>query len=449
MSDVRWLGIPPAQHPGFLLEPRPLASSGDAAGSACARPARPGAHAFLRLSGAAPQAAPAWAGEVGNEAGMRWQVAEQTCRARTRLLAAASHDLRQPLQAIGLWVELLREKVEGAELRGILGKIQQTAGAAERVLNALLDITRLDLGVVGVNVIDFAVADLLAHIASTFAPMARDHRLVLRVHPTNAIGRSDPVLLERILFNFASNAIRYSAHGGVLVGCRRRLNALSCEVWDTGPGIAQADLERIFEEFNQLAPEGAPRSLGALGLGLSIAQRTAGLLGHPIEVSSCLGRGSCFRVDIPWGTQPPQALAAPGADAATSVLGGAFVVVVEDEREQREAAELLLRNWGCHVVAAASAAQAIEQLGGHLRLPNVLLVDYRLQHHETGAAAIQAIRAALGDDTPALIITGECTAAAGACLRKLGAAVLPKPVHPETLRQHLAAAIVSRTSRLV
>jgi signal transduction histidine kinase len=204
------------------------------------------------------------------------------------------------------------------------------------VLNALLDITRLDLGVVDVKVIDFVVADLLDHVASTFAPMARDHRLALRVRPSRAIARSDPVLLERILFNFVSNAVRYSTRGGVLVGCRRRQTCLSCEVWDTGPGIAQGSLQSIFEEFNQLAPEGAQRSLGALGLGLSIAQRTAALLGHPIQVTSCLGKGSCFRVDIPWGTQPPHALAAPPADATASVLVGAFVVVVEDEREQRE-----------------------------------------------------------------------------------------------------------------
>ena len=303
---------------------------------------------------------------------------------------------------------------------------------------------------IDLKVFDFVVADLLHHVASTFAPLAREHRLALRVCPSRAIARSDPVLLERILFNFVSNAVRYSARGRVLVGCRRRPTCLSCEVWDTGPGIAQASLRGIFEEFNQLAPEGAPRSLGAIGLGLSIAQRTAALLGHPIQVTSCLGKGSCFRVDIPWGTQPPPALGEPLADAAASVLGGAFVDVVEDEAQQREAAELLLRNWGCHVLPAASAAQAIERLRHHLRLPNVLLVDYRLQPHGsggTGCAAIQAIRAALAEDIPALIVTGECSAAADAGIRQLGVALLPKPVHPETLRQRLAEAIVSRSAR--
>jgi CheY-like chemotaxis protein len=302
---------------------------------------------------------------------------------------------------------------------------------------------------VGVNVIDFAVADLLDHVASTFAPMARDHRLALRVHRSKAIARSDPVLLERILFNFVSNAIRYSTRGGVLVGCRRHQACLSCEVWDTGPGIGQDGLENIFEEFVQLEPEGRNRSLGALGLGLSIAQRTAALLGHPIQVTSCLGKGSCFRVDVPLGTQPTPALAAPGRDDATSAICGAFVVIVEDEKEQREAAALLLQNWGCHVVAASSAAEAIERLADHLQLPNLLLVDYRLQDHQTAAAAIRAIRSALADDTPALILSGDCSAAADACISDLGATVLRKPVNAQALRQRLAEALVSASSRLV
>ena len=403
----------------------------------------PRARAVLRLDGAATQAPPP---TTSHDETARPERADGQERRRTtsaRLLAAASHDLRQPLQAIGLWVELLRERTGNTELGDILGKIQKTAHAAERVLDALLDITRLDMGVVGVNAIDFAVADLLGHVAATFAPMAREHGLALRVRSSRAIARSDPLLLERILFNFVGNAVRYSCRGGVLVGCRRRSGGLALEVWDTGPGIAQADLERVFEEFNQLAPEGMQRERGAIGLGLSIAQRTAALLGHPIEVTSWLGRGSCFSVEVPSGIRPAFLVATPDADATLAVLHGAFVVVVEDEPEQREAAALLLRNWGCHVVAAATAAQAIKALEGHLRQPSVLLVDYRLRPHETGADAIRALRAALGAHIPAVIVSGEGATTHEACARELGATLLPKPVHAEALRQHLAQAVLN------
>lgn len=406
------------------------------------RPAR----AFLRLGGVAAEAP--GPPTTNSETARRARPSGQERRGTTaRLLAAASHDLRQPLQAIGLWVELLRERAGDAELGAILAKIQTTAHAAERVLDALLDITRLDMGVVGVHAIDFAVADLLDHVAITFAPMAREHGLELRVHASCAMAHSDPVLLERILFNFVGNAIRYCARGGVLIGCRRRAGVLSLEVWDTGPGISGADLGHVFEEFHQLTPEGTHRARGAIGLGLSIAQRTAALLGHAIQVTSWLGRGSRFAVEVPEGTRPPCLAATPGAQAALSVLQGAFVVVVEDEQEQREAVELLLRNWGCHVVAAATAGEAVASLQGHLRQPSALLVDYRLLPPHTGADAIRVLRAALGADIPAVLVSGECASTLQASLRELGATMLPKPVHADVLRQHLADAVLSGRCR--
>jgi two-component system, sensor histidine kinase len=407
------------------------------------------ARAFLWLNATAPASAPSDASESTDTFSIALQSAEQACRARSRLLAAASHDLRQPLQTIGLWVELLREQTREKEVRTILGKIQETARGAERVLNTLLDITKLDLGIIGVNVADFAVADLLEHIAVTFGPLARDHHLALRVRNSSAIARSDPVLLERILFNFVGNAIRYSSQGGVLVGCRRHEAYLSFEVWDTGSGIPQDRLEDIFQEFVQLGTEGRDRNRGALGLGLSIAQRTAALLGHPIRVASSLGKGSCFRVDVPLGEQPRPGLTALGSDDNAAAIVGSFIVFVEDEKEQREAMELLLRNWGCHVVAAASAKEAIEQLRDHLRLPNVLLVDYRLENNETGLQAIRAIRSAIGEDVPASIISGECASFVDTTIGDLGVSVVRKPISPAQLRRHLAAMLVRANSRLV
>ena len=407
-----------------------------------------GARAFLRLTPTTAMQSPTADCGTCEEADAALAHIEQACKARTRLLAAASHDLRQPLQAIGLWIELLREQVRELEVRTILGKIQETARGAERVLDALMDISKLDLGIVGVNVTDFAVADLLDHVAVTFAHVARDHHLTLRIRNSPAIARSDPVLLERILFNFVGNAIRYSARGGVLVACRRHDEHLSLEVWDSGPGIPQDRLQEIFEEFVQLDSHGLDRSCGALGLGLSIAQRTAILLGHPLQVTSCLGRGSCFRVDVPLGEQLSIApVASDGHDAAAAIFG-AFVVVVEDEKEQRDAMEQLLRNWGCHVVAVSTTAQAIEQLQHHLRLPNVLLADYRLQNSETGFGAIRAIRSAVAECIPALILTGECSMAIDTTIECPCVSVLRKPLSPEDLRKHLAKAIVSENSHL-
>ncbi|WP_353739959.1 hybrid sensor histidine kinase/response regulator [Accumulibacter sp.] len=404
--------------------------------------------AFVRLGSQSSAGAEPRGSDARGSAAATLQPADQSCGAITRLLAAASHDLRQPLQAIGLWVALLREQAQDPKVRDILGKVQTTAQGAERVVDTLLDVTRLELGVVRVHLADFAIASLLEHVASTFAPLARDRQIELRVHHSSAIGRSDPDLLERILFNFVANAIRYSTRGAVLVGCRRHRGFLAIEVWDTGPGIQQERLEAIFQEFVQLGTAETDHHHGSVGLGLSIAQRTAALLGHPIQVMSCIGKGSCFRVEIPLGESRPDRLTrhAPtttGADDCATTLFGSFVVVVEDERDQREAIGLLLRDWGCHVVAAASAAEALELLQDHLRLPNLLLADYRLTGDENGLAAIRAIRSALGENIPAAIISGECPSVVDGSDETADLALLRKPVSPERLHQCLVSLLFS------
>ena len=218
-----------------------------------------------------------------------------------RLLAAASHDLRQPLQAIGLWIELLQERFVDADTRRILERVKDTARSAEQVVDGLLDIARLDLGAVPREPGDFAVRDLLDHLASQFTPLARAKGLTLRVRPCSAVIRSDPSLLERVLANFLSNAIRYTERGTILLGCRHRKDSLSLQVLDTGPGIPPDSLQDIFHEFVQL--RSVQPSRGA-GLGLSIASRIADLLGTPLSVASEPGRGSCFSIDVPLGQQP-------------------------------------------------------------------------------------------------------------------------------------------------
>ena len=324
---------------------------------------------------------------------------------------------------------------------------------AERVLDTLLDVTQLELGVVRVHLADFAIASLLEHVASTLAPLARDRQIELPVHHSSAVGRSDPDLLERILFNFVANAIRYSTRGAVLVGCRRQRGFLAIEVWGTGPGIQQERLEALFQEFVQLGTAASDHNHGSVGLGLSIAQRTAALLGHTIQVMSCSGKGTCFRVEIPLAESRPDRLTrhAPtttGADDCATALFVSFVVV-EDERDQREAIGLLLRDWGCHVVSAASAAEALELLQDHLRLPNLLLADYRLTGDESGLAAIRAIRSALGENIPAAIISGDCPSVVDGSNETADLALLRKPVSPERLHHCLVSLLFSASSHPV
>ena len=383
------------------------------------------------------------AGAFAENAGQQEQSASalaadrQTTRVATRLLGGASHDLRQPLQAIGLWVEILRDRIPDLDIRGILGKIQETVRSAEQLLDALLDITKLDLDAIEPRVFDFYASDLLDHIAVGFVPTARKSDLALRIRRSAAIARSDPVLLERILSNFVSNALRHSKRGGVLVGCRHRARRLSFEVWDTGPGIAADRLFDIFDEFVQLNSSGHRLDCG-FGLGLSIADRMAALLGHPITVRSRLGKGSCFRIEVPLGQHPRLLRPDARPDDAAAAIYGAFVVFVEDQVEQREAMEQLLHRWGCHTIVASSGGEAIAKLHEHLRAPNLLLCDYKLANNETGLGAIRALRAAIGEKIPALVISGEPSAYADAEFEASRISLLRKPVSVEQLRVRLS-----------
>ena len=358
-----------------------------------------------------------------------------------RLLAAASHDLRQPLQAIGLWVELLKDRGADDETQRVLDRIKDTALCAEHVVDGLLDIARLDMGAVAIQAVDFPASDLLEHIASQFGPQARAKGLDLRVRPSSAIIRSDPALLERVLANFASNAIRYTDTGGVMLACRKRGDALSLEVWDTGPGIPEESREVIFREFVQLRGAGRTQTRG-VGLGLSIAGRIADLLQHRLRVTSRVGRGSRFTIDVPSGVArviplPPQA-----PDAADQLIRGAFVVYVEDDPAQREAMAALLANWGCHTLIAESMDAALAALDKHLRSPDLVICDYRLDSGPDGRCTFEAIRRHAGTQIPGLILSGEKSEVLRAALAAGGTPLLCKPVPPDVLRRQMAGLLV-------
>ncbi len=354
-----------------------------------------------------------------------------------RLLAAASHDLRQPLQAIGLWIELLQERIDDADTRRVLDRVKDTARSAEQVVDGLLDIARLDLGAVSGEPTDVAINELFDHLASQFTPLARAKGLTLRVRTSSAVIRSDPALLERVLANFLSNAIRYTEHGSILLGCRRRHGRVSIQVLDTGPGIPNESLGDVFREFVQLRSARSARPGGA-GLGLSIASRIADLLGCRLDVASELGRGSCFSIDVPLG----ESMAAPEPDRVPDdldrVIRGAFVVYVEDDPAQREAMADLLANWGCHALIAESQDTALAGLEGHLRAPDLIICDYRLDGGPDGRRTLEAIGRQLGQTIPGLVLSGEKSDVLRAALAASGTALLCKPVSPDTLRRRMA-----------
>jgi signal transduction histidine kinase/CheY-like chemotaxis protein len=360
--------------------------------------------------------------------------AEQANIAKTRFLAAASHDLRQPLHTIGLLVGILRERADAAELRQLADKIQVSVGAMENLFVGLLDISKLDAGTIKPNITEFCLEELFRLVEMNYVPQAKEKGLELRIVRTRVCVASDPVILERIISNLVSNAIRYTARGRILLGCRRHQATVAIQVWDTGIGIPQEHQQHIFEEFFQLGNPERDHSRG-LGLGLSIVERSAALLGCALHMQSEPGRGSCFSVDVPRLATRSAAASVPALRTLAPRVAGAFVVVIDDEAGTRFALEALFKQWGCHVVSAECADEACAKLREHLRSPDVIISDYRLRNNLTGIMAIRDIRAAAEEDIPAIIVTGDVSAQELTKLSESGVAVLHKPVSADELRR--------------
>lgn len=381
-------------------------------------------------------------------AGLEQKVAERTeelvaaNRAKSRFLAVASHDLRQPMHALGLFVTQLNNRIKDPENRHLTGRIEAAVSALQGLLDALLDVSRLDAGVVTVNLSDFRVNALLERIETAFAPDATDRGLRFRVARCRLAVHSDPMLLERILINLVANALRYSEVGGILVGCRRRGERVRIEVWDTGVGIASEHQQAIFEEFYQVGNPERDRQKG-LGLGLSIAARLARLLGGRIDVHSVPGRGTVFAVEVLRGEEIHAAAAVRAPADFDDRLQGAFVLVVDDDALVCEALAGLMEQWGCTVVTAASGDQALAALAKQPRTPDAVLCDYRLLAGETGSDVIRRLRERHGTDLPAALITGDTAPERLHEAQENGIPLLHKPVQPARLRallEHLVAA---------
>ncbi len=366
--------------------------------------------------------------------------AQRANRAKSAFLAAASHDLRQPMHAIGLYVAALRRRVSAPEAGEVVGKLDASVGAMEEMFDALLDMSKLDAGVVASSVTSFSLQAAFERIELHFGAQARAKGIELRVRPTALRVKSDAALLDRIVRNLAANAIRYTNKGKVLVAARRRGEQVRIEVWDTGIGIPADKRQEIFQEFVQLANPERDRSKG-LGIGLSIVRRVARLLNHPIGLDSQPGKGSRFYVDVPLGSAAPSVQAKPAAVVDTSLLDGAFVVVIDDEAAVRDSTVTLLQEWGVHTLAAGSAQDALEQLAKHARTPDAVISDYRLRDQESGIEAIKAVQAECGEATCGILVTGDVAAdrlqEASCC----GYQWLHKPLNAERLLEAVSAAV--------
>ncbi len=361
--------------------------------------------------------------------------AEQSSLAKSQFFAAASHDLRQPMQALGLYAASLRELKREPEDARKIDQILSSVDALESLFDELLDISKLDAGYVEPNLTHFAARALFQRLEAAYAPIARKDGLSLAFSPGTVMLHSDPVLLERVLGNLISNALRYTEAGGVTVACEVRDGLAAVTVEDTGIGIPEAERERVFDEFYQIENPERDRRKG-LGLGLATVRRITRLLGIPLTLDSQVGRGSRFVLEVPLGDPARAAEQAPAPRAADlDALAGRRVLVIEDEASVREGLVELLRDWRCEVVAAASAAEALQLLA---QAPEAIVADYRLRDGRNGIGAIGELRARFGLTLPAILVTGDTAPEIFLAARENALPLLTKPVRAARLRAALA-----------
>ncbi|MCP4046467.1 MAG: hybrid sensor histidine kinase/response regulator, partial [Gammaproteobacteria bacterium] len=364
-------------------------------------------------------------------------VAEEANLSKTRFLAAASHDLLQPMNAASLFVSILRQHQEGTddEQSQLVVRIDRSLRASEQLLGALLDISKLDSGMYDPKPEAIPVPELFSQLSRRFKALAGNHNLVLRVHPANHVIYSDRNLLYRILQNFLANAIHYTETGGVLVGCRLRGDQLRISVWDTGVGIDDSEVKAIFQEFHRLDYARRLDKKG-LGLGLAICDRIARMLGHEIGLSSRPDHGSCFSVTVPLARETDIQLSESPATThvETAGLKDLVVLCVDNEPDILEAMNLLLDRWGCpSVMLAQTQAQAAQQVLMH-GTPDFVLVDYHLDDQSHGLQVMEHLDSILGTRLPAIVITADRSSELEETIKDLGYGLLRKPIRPAALR---------------
>ncbi len=363
--------------------------------------------------------------------------AQAAREAQTRFLAAASHDLRQPVHALGLLAAQAAHELQGRRAAQTAEQLQAMAQALDGLVESLMDVSRLDSGSLQLQLQlrSLPLQPLFDRLSTEYAVLAEAKGLQWRLRPTALWVRSDAQQLERLLRNLLSNALTHTAKGGVLLAARRRAGRVQIAVWDTGPGIAPEHHERIYQEFVQLANPGRDRRRGH-GLGLAIVARLARLLDHPVGLRSRLGHGSCFAVSLP--EDEPHQLTEPLTAPQGQPLQGRCVALVEDDEAVREATVALLRTWGCEVWAEAAVAPLLERLRAAEARPQRLISDWRLGEGN-GMSAIAALREAFGESLPALLISGETLPMSEKALHALRVQPARKPLPPAALRAWLSA----------
>ncbi len=360
---------------------------------------------------------------------------------KSRFLAIASHDLRQPVHALGLFAATLHKRLAQAPEEALARNLMRAVDGLERSFNAMLDISRLDGGAISPRMQSFALRDVFRRLHMQYAGQAELAGLGLRFAPGGKYVTSDPQLLERIIGNLVQNAIRYTTHGGVVVVARRTTTHVNVEVWDTGVGIGAAELPRIFEEFYQVGRGERDRSQG-LGMGLAIVKRLAALLEHRLEVVSRPGRGTLFRLGVPLGEMGGADEETAAADTVPMTVDVAqMVLVVDDEEPIREGLRMLLQEWGYQAMTAADAAQAEQAVVALEGRVDLILSDLHLGPGPGGREVIAAVRRLCGREIPAILVTGDT---AGQALRDVAAGtdtVLFKPVQPRHLFEAVRSAL--------
>ena len=366
------------------------------------------------------------------------RAAEEANVAKSKFLAAASHDLRQPIHAQGLFMEVLgRSELSGTQ-REVLANARATWQASAEMLDTLLDFSRIEAGVVEPQRRPFHLQKLLNKIENELAPQADAKGIVYRTRETHLAVHSDPALIELILRNLVSNAVRYTEQGGVLLACRRRDDSVWLEVWDTGIGIEAQHRQAIFREFHQLGNSERDRRKG-LGLGLAITEGLVRVLGHQLALASRPGRGSVFRLRLPLTSVP---IIRDDFELQVEPVTGSLdvrVLVIDDDEAVRIGMQHLLSDWGCRCDTAATIEEALGL--ARLNPPQLLISDYRLREQRTGAEAIAMLRAEIGAQLPALLITGDTAPDRLRAARASGAMLLHKPVTPGQLHQRMVSAL--------
>ncbi|GED21260.1 hybrid sensor histidine kinase/response regulator [Halomonas halmophila] len=370
------------------------------------------------------------------------QVAEDANASKTRFLAAASHDLLQPLNAARLFTSALTQDMDADDMKRTIGHIDNSLQAAEELLGTLLDISKLDAGALTPRRNHFALADILRPLRAEFDVMAEERGLDLVVVASRAWVDSDPQMLRRIVQNFLSNALRYTQEGRVLLGCRRHGERLSIEVWDTGPGIPEAKQAEIFQEFRRLDQASRHKeNEKGLGLGLSIAERMCRVLEHPINVRSTEDVGTMFSISVPMvEARAQEHLEEHKPRRAGNKLAGTRIVCIDNESMTLEGMKAMLTGWGCEVFTATSIGGAKSVLRHLDSDPDAILADYHLDNEVTGLMAMEALGERLDGNVPGIVITADRTEEVAETVKRAGYHLLLKPLRPAALR-----ALLTRT----